>query len=239
MEFTFEPDKPCFCGSNKRFDACCGSTAPDRAPPHGVHVVENFLLPSTCIELVNYGESCPRRRLRVATMKKTGKRVVTRHAFSKGRVTEMVEYGPRRNDIVQAMVNAYRTVIEPRLGARMAWVESPQVLRYEPGGYYERHSDSGEFDPATERWKKVLDRDVSALIYLNENYSGGELRFNNFNYDLKPRTGMLLFFPSDPRYLHESLPLTSGFKYTIAGWAAVTGSKKIFPTAPKGAVSLR
>ena len=65
-----------------------------------------------------------------------------------------------------------------------------------------------DFLSKDECWKRVVDRDVSLLIYLTEEFQGGEILFNNFQYRLKPRAGMVVYFPSDHRYVHTALPVT-------------------------------
>jgi len=238
QDFRPQPDQPCFCQSGKAFRDCCGSTAADRKPPHGIHIVENFILPSACRDLVDYGEACFRKRLSVVdTRRSRGGRV--KHKMIRERVTDAVDFGPRQQEIRRHMVRAYREVVEPVFRSPMAWLEEPQVLRYEIGGFYENHSDSGAWNETTRLWKKVLDRDVSTLVYLNEDFAGGTLRFTKFNYELRPRSGMLVCFPSDPRYLHQAQPVTAGFRYAIVCWAAAANVPRVLPTPPKGAIMLQ
>lgn len=51
------------------------------------------------------------------------------------------------------------------------------------------------------------------VIYLNDDYEGGEVHFRNHGVTIKPKAGSLVFFPSQKPYIHESLPITSGRKY--------------------------
>ena len=71
---------------------------------------------------------------------------------------------------------------------------------------------------------KVLDRDISLLLYLNDNYEGGKLKFTRLNYTYKPKAGDLVFFPSNHIFTHESTPLTVGVKWAIVSWAKLTQS---------------
>jgi len=49
------------------------------------------------------------------------------------------------------------------------------------------------------------------LIYLNDNYGGGQTRFTN--YIVEPRAGRLLVFKH--QLLHEGSPVTEGIKYVM------------------------
>ena len=74
----------------------------------------------------------------------------------------------------------------------------------------------------------MIDRDLSVLIYLNDDFEGGEVNFSNFGFDIKPSSGLLIAFPSDHRYLHAAQLVTSGVRYAIVSWAAIIGG----PRAP-------
>jgi len=61
-------------------------------------------------------------------------------------------------------------------------------------------------------------RVISAILYLNDDYEGGEIEFVNFNLKIKPKPGMLILFPSNYAYAHIAHPVTSGKKYAIVTW---------------------
>jgi predicted 2-oxoglutarate/Fe(II)-dependent dioxygenase YbiX len=123
-----------------------------------------------------------------------------------------------------------------KTGDSVEWFEAPSILRYEPGGFFLAHADSCLLDPANNNWFKVKDRDLSLLIYLNEDFTGGGLSFVNFNFHLRPRTGDMLVFPSDNRYAHQAEIVKSGFRYVIVSWAALRGSQKVCDRPPVGVI---
>lgn len=54
---------------------------------------------------------------------------------------------------------------------------------------------------------------MSAVLYLNSNYEGGELDFPELDVRIKPKAGSIVIFPSVAPYYHQSLIIESGFKY--------------------------
>jgi hypothetical protein len=57
---------------------------------------------------------------------------------------------------------------------------------------------------------------VSAVIYINDDYEGGEIRFPRFNnYTHTPKIGDILLCPSNYIYEHASLPMKNGAKYCV------------------------
>ncbi|NND43679.1 MAG: hypothetical protein HKN58_00035 [Xanthomonadales bacterium] len=224
---TFRPTRlgPCFCDSGKRFKDCCGSVAPGRPPPQGVHVVREFVDPDTCRSLVDYLSGQPRKPL--GTIAQPGSSEFMEAEYSPDRVTDDVEAGEMRGTVNETVKRAMDGPIAEATGRPFAWFEKPQLLRYEPGGRYAMHADSEILLNQPRAWFKNIDRDISLLIYLNDDFDGGTLEFTKFNYIFRPRVGDLVFFPSDHRYLHEAMPVTRGLRWVIVSWAAFADEPKV------------
>jgi len=82
------------------------------------------------------------------------------------------------------------------------------ALKYSSGQKYDAHYDGSTSDG----------RSISAIIYLNNDYVGGEIEFVNFGIKIKPEPGMLLLFPSNYAYKHIAHPVISGTKYALVTW---------------------
>jgi Rps23 Pro-64 3,4-dihydroxylase Tpa1-like proline 4-hydroxylase len=82
------------------------------------------------------------------------------------------------------------------------------VTRYLKGQFFTEHVDSTEEFP----------RKVSAILYLNDNYSGGTLTFTKFNKSFKPSEGSLFIFPSSKEFSHSADPVIDGVKYVVVGF---------------------
>lgn len=85
-----------------------------------------------------------------------------------------------------------------------------------PGAFNKMHMDNRIIDDNGE----ILIRenyafDKSGLLYLNEDYSGGELYFSKQNLLIKPNTGSLIFFEGDENKPHEVKEVTSGSRYNM------------------------
>jgi hypothetical protein len=57
--------------------------------------------------------------------------------------------------------------------------------------------------------------DKSGLLYLNDNYEGGELCFPEQNLSLKPKPGSLIFFEGDYSKPHGVNKIISGSRYNL------------------------
>jgi prolyl 4-hydroxylase len=90
------------------------------------------------------------------------------------------------------------------------------ILRYRPGQQYRPHLD----------WLPPPNRRVkTALIYLNNDYQGGETEFPKVGLKVRGQMGDALVFTSalpngdlDPLAEHSGLPVTAGTKYLASRW---------------------
>jgi prolyl 4-hydroxylase len=123
-------------------------------------------------------------------------------------------FGVYAEDLV---VNALNRRMAALSGTRLDQGEPLQVLRYRPGGEYKPHLDAL---PA-----EANQRILTVLVYLSEDYEGGETRFPNTGLSFRGRTGDALLFRNahpdgrpDPLSLHAGLPVVSGTKYLASRW---------------------
>lgn len=225
---SFNPKRndKCFCDSGKRFKHCCGSTLADRKPPHGIVIVEDFLTAQQCQDLLAIMSTRSSERLKLIDPEKSTAEEVVRK-YDDQRITERVDMSEHQDILDELVRNAITDLIEPNLGTRYDWFEQPQVLKYQQGGYYAAHSDCENFDVDKDCWIHAIDRDLSLLIYLDDDYEGGAVFFPHFDFRIRPRPGMLIYFPSDNRYLHTAEAVTSGTRHAIVSWLSATGVEKL------------
>jgi hypothetical protein len=87
-------------------------------------------------------------------------------------------------------------------------VEGFNILRYQTGQEYHAHYDGGTYE------KRV----ISPILYLNDEYTGGEIEFVNQGVTIKPEAGMFLIFPANFAFRHIAHPVKTGTKYAIVTW---------------------
>jgi prolyl 4-hydroxylase len=80
-----------------------------------------------------------------------------------------------------------------------------RCYRYEPGQYFAPHLD-GAFYRNDYEWSLL-----TLIVYLNEDFTGGETNFLDLKKSVVPKTGSALFFQH--AILHEGAEVKSGMKY--------------------------
>jgi prolyl 4-hydroxylase len=120
------------------------------------------------------------------------------------------------------VVQAINRCIAEASGTGYNWGEPLHVLRYSPGQQYRPHYDAHAFMPVAQR------RLTTAIIYLNDDYDGGETDFPELGVRARGEAGDLLIFQNlladkepDMRMIHAGLPVTRGEKWLATRWIRV------------------
>jgi len=93
-------------------------------------------------------------------------------------------------------------------------VEHVQIAQYEPGSYYDWHTDEAIISKTNGTQRKI-----SVVVMLSDpsEYDGGALEFNQKHPTAVPNIqGSVYVFPS--LILHRVVPVTKGVRYSLAAW---------------------
>tara|TARA_R100000700_G_scaffold30618_1_gene37629 strand:- start:13 stop:594 length:582 start_codon:yes stop_codon:yes gene_type:complete len=91
-------------------------------------------------------------------------------------------------------------------------VQEVSLLKYEKGGFYKPHVDSC----------RAIHRELSIIIFLNNDYQGGYLKFYKPNgevyYEVQPFPGTIVLWPSNFLYPHAADTVLEGTRFCIVSW---------------------
>jgi hypothetical protein len=196
-----------------------------------VLVVEGYLDRALCRELIEIARRQPAEKGLVLTRSADNPELLDRE--SQSRITTLIKTHRVPEPFCRLVAGALRERVMPHFGVgAIDWFECPDVLQYDAGGHYDLHNDAEVFDPRTARWRRAQDRDLSLLVYLNDDFEGGAIEFPEQGQTIRPSAGLLVAFPSDHRFVHAARPVTTGTRYAIVSWAAATGTARL-STAPR------
>ena len=134
-------------------------------------------------------------------------------------------------NLEQAVAQCFRELIAPRYNCQFKSYEPVQFLGYPVGGHYLGHNDGEQFNYETRQWERLMERDISFVFYLNDQYGGGELEFGDLGLTIKPKKGMMIAFPSYKEFAHRVHPVTWGHRYSLVSWVAT--QKNLYDTIPR------
>jgi predicted 2-oxoglutarate/Fe(II)-dependent dioxygenase YbiX len=144
-----------------------------------------------------------------------------------------------RRQVNATMQRIVVELIEPAYGIQIDYWELPEIIIYPVGGFYVCHVDGEGVEYDNERrawaWRRNINRDISVVWYLNEEFEGGELVFPKFEVSIRPTTGLVVMFPSTHDYPHGTKPVTKGVRYAVVSWMAAIGTPRT-SSAPAGHV---
>ena len=83
------------------------------------------------------------------------------------------------------------------------------ISKYFVGSQMGKHTDTHDDDEG---------KTISVVLYLNDDYTGGEIEFEDQGLLVKPKAGSIIVFPSRKPYFHASKPVLSGEKYIVPGF---------------------
>jgi prolyl 4-hydroxylase len=109
--------------------------------------------------------------------------------------------------------------------------EELQVVKYKTGGFYKPHFDACNkaTDDCSRLNKGLGPRYITFIIYLNDNFEGGETYFPNIDKYVVPKKGKAaIFYNVDkegevlPKSLHGGLDVKNGEKWIANKWIRLT-----------------
>lgn len=107
--------------------------------------------------------------------------------------------------------NEYSTVFGNLRNSGPAYSLTQKVQKTPTGGgYHVWHYENNGPD--------VAHRKAVWMIYLNDDYEGGETEFLYYKKRIKPERGKLLIWPAGYTHTHKGNMVLSGTKYIVTGW---------------------
>jgi hypothetical protein len=111
-------------------------------------------------------------------------------------------------------INAHKAIKE-RFGSSLLPNSMNQhIIKWPTGPGMDDHID----DEAYER----NHYHIASILYLNDDYEGGEIVFPNQGLSLKPKAGDFIAFPGNKNYPHGVKEIFSGERYTAPAWYRFT-----------------
>jgi prolyl 4-hydroxylase len=125
------------------------------------------------------------------------------------------------------VIQLIRARIACAAGVAVEALEPPEILHYAIGERYKPHVDF--FHPAVPEFAEQLrvkgQRVKTCLVYLNDDFEGGETDFPKIELRFRGRTGEALIFENvradgavDMNTQHAGLPPTRGEKWLLSQW---------------------
>jgi len=114
-----------------------------------------------------------------------------------------------KDGFIQAVASVHS--IDPKTVVQIGY----HTQKWEPGAYARIHSDNTDEHGNTGPFARSR---YAAFLYLNDDFSGGLLKFPKQNIEISPKVGMLAAFDGGFNNMHEVTLIESGIRYTIGSF---------------------
>lgn len=170
--------------------------------------IDNILTSEECDNLISYANN----------QNYTDSKVLSQagSVYNNNRKSQQIWIKDKENDIA----NKITQYTEKYTGYPKENMEELQLVKYDVSGYFNEH-----YDPDVSYKNDSSDRIYTLIIYLNDDYEGGETYFKNINLRIKPKKGKGVIFKSLTENnelltnsLHTGTPITKGNKYICNKW---------------------
>lgn len=173
-----------------------------------IYIEENFLTPSSCEKFIEFARKNKEKELPYGNESRGGDTYITNLNYDsggnlyQGGIPDCIEIGDEKffNTVIQSILNICKNFDDN------IKLDYPTVIRWPEGTFMKPHCDNSYQD----------NPDVfAALLYLNDNFSGGNTCFEHF--EIKPQTGKLVIF-SNSQYLHHVTKVEGGERFVLSLW---------------------
>ena len=179
-----------------------------------IQIVENFL-PQDEVEII------------LNEVKKHEPEYDTHHTHGKGLSYVQID---------NKMLKYFASYITPLIAQRStSFYEMNQITDIDL--HYAFHPSGTYLDPHTDviGWTQKFDEEnnyetqekyfpyfwsghLANILYLNDDFEGGELFFPDFKFEVKPKPGMLRSFPGNTHYVHGVRETSGNTRYSCSLW---------------------
>jgi hypothetical protein len=192
---------------------------PQRGALHNeprIRVIEGFATPAECRWLIDRAKGMLRAAL---VFDLDGRQVI-----DPGRTNKGTDFQLPDMDLV---IEIIRARIAAAINIPLPVFEPLQVLHYRVGEEFKPHFDY--LEPGSPHHQTQLrshgQRIATFLVYLNDEFDGGETEFPEIGLRYRGKLGDAIFWPNcnmtgdpDPLTLHAGLPPTAGEKWILSQW---------------------
>lgn len=92
---------------------------------------------------------------------------------------------------------------------------SSHAQKWQVGAFAPFHSDNTDMDGNWSAWEKSK---LVCLLYINDDYEGGELNFRDHDIKIKPKARQLITFPGGINNVHEVTVVRGTTRHTIGAF---------------------
>jgi hypothetical protein len=168
-------------------------------------VIEKFLSDEECIYIIN-------KTIEIDSWDKTNDEFWSNRVFNPRSLPGNDAF---RKYMIE-ILNKKRVAISQQYNLPKLFNDGFAIVRWFPGMEQQPHSDDMKDFLGNDENNINRYREFGAIIYLNDNFIGGETYYPKNNFLVKPKVGTLAMHPGNSDHLHGVSKIKDNIRYTIA-----------------------
>lgn len=169
-----------------------------------VRIIENIASKDECEKIVKYVEEANLWEM-------------ANHDFWHNRVVNARTIAQHNKEIAELLVDIRERMkqqITKQLGLQQdIFPDLLQVVKWPAGLSQPQHADACNLDGSD---NQLSWRDFGSIVYLNDNFEGGETFYENFDIEVTPKAGNMIVHAGDVLHSHGVREIKNETRYTIA-----------------------
>lgn len=191
----------------------------EKQKDYKVFEIENFLSDEECDLIIKLAKQ--KGMIQSTVINDNGKNVID--LYTRNSKQTWLE------DIDNKLIKDLSNIISKLTDIPTEHQENLQIVSYEPSNYYKPHYDASYHPKVLPNMNYgVGPRLYTFIIYLNDNFEGGETEFPELGLKVKPQKGKAILFQNInnqfdliPESLHGGCPVSSGTKWIANKWIRI------------------
>lgn len=173
-----------------------------------IYVEEDFVDPVLCEKFINFAKENKNHEVPYGDYSRGGDTFITNLECGgnlyRGGVPDCIDLNQEDEEIFKKVLNSITTIC--KFFDENIRLDYPTIVRWPVGTFMKPHyDDSRQENPDV----------FAALVYLNDDYTGGHTCFEDF--EIKPKTGKLVIF-SNSQYLHHVSKVETSERFVLSVW---------------------
>ena len=168
--------------------------------------IPNFIDPEIVPKMIHFFENCNVDWGDIAFYGSSGKGILTD--------SETMKKFELPDEFFDKLKNKYQETVQLVFG-REVRANTSHAQKWDAGGFASPHSDNSDNEGKPNAFE--INKYVG-ILYLNDDFEGGLLKFPSQNIEIKPEVGMLAVFDGGFNNMHEVSLIESGVRYTIGSF---------------------
>lgn len=175
-------------------------------PENKIVEIPNFITPEVAPNMIKFFEECDVDWGDIAFYGSSGKGIKADPEYLKSFGLTGTFFEDIKNKFQEAVQNVF---------GREVRANTSHAQKWDVGGFASVHSDNSDNDGNPNAFE--INKYV-AILYLNDDYEGGNLYFPQHNISFKPNAYSLYTFPGGVENLHGVSEITKGTRYTMVSF---------------------